>query len=319
MTFGFLPPEKLDGLQLPLPPDPPANAAVLAAARKPAAPAAYVGLAEWRVREWVNRLYPARTKEVLWMDHYIGQYNCLELNATHYRIYGPDEVRRWAGKVPPDRANFRFLPKLPQVISHQSGFRGAEDLTAAFLEGVEAFGAQLGPIFIQTPESYAPYLPERRALFAYLAALPNGHRFFLELRHPGWFADASVRAELFTALRDLHVGAVITDTPGRRDVCHMELAIPEVFVRFVAKSRHPTTYARIRDWAARLKAWTAAGLEAFYFIVHTGHSAPETSLYVVDQLNKSCGLHIPVPRPSAPLFNPFDDVQALGIEQPFTS
>lgn len=308
MNFGWLPPEKLDGLNLNLPSDPTSNAAVLATGKESGKhPHAYVGLAEWRVKEWVGRLYPAKTKEVLWMDHYIRNYNCLEFNATHYRIYGPDEVRRWAGKVPDDR-DFLFLPKLLQWITHESGFNGADEATAQFLEGVAAFGSHLGPVFLQLPEAFAPYPAARRALFRYLATLPNEQRFFLELRHPGWFGDKAVRAETFTALRDLRIGAVITDTPGRRDVCHMELSLPEVFVRFVAKSRHPTTYARIDAWAARIKAWLDAGLEALYFIVHTGQSAPETSLYVVDALNKTCGLSIAAPQPAAPLFNPFDDV-----------
>jgi uncharacterized protein YecE (DUF72 family) len=309
MNFGWLPPEKLDGLDLSPPPDPPANVAVLARASRAlgAPPRAYVGLAEWRVREWVGRLYPAKAKEVLWMDHYIANYNCLEFNATHYRIYTPDEVRRWAGKAI-DR-DFLFLPKLLQWITHDSGFNGAEEVTAQFLEGVAAFGEHLGPVFLQLPEAFAPYPAARRALFRYLATLPNEQRFFLELRHPGWFADRAVRAELFTALRDMRIGALITDTPGRRDVCHMELSLPEVFIRFVAKSRHPTTYARIDAWAARLKAWLDAGLESFYFIVHTGQSAPETSLYVVDALNRTCGLNIRSPHPAAPDFNPFDDVR----------
>lgn len=308
MNFGWLPPERLNGLNLSIPPDPSTNAAVLATGKKTGVPRAHVGLAEWRVREWVGRLYPPKTKEVLWMDHYIHHYNALEFNATHYRIYGPDEVRRWAGKVPPGCPDFLFLPKLLQYITHDSGFNGVEGLTAQFLEGVSAFGAHLGPIFLQLPEAFAPYPAARRALFSYLASLPNDQRFFVELRHPGWFIDTAVRTELFTALRDMRIGAIITDTPGRRDVCHMELSLPEVFIRFVAKSRHPTTYARINAWAHRLKAWLDAGLEAFYFIVHTGQSAPETSLYVVDALNKACGLNIPMPHPAMPDFNPFADV-----------
>jgi uncharacterized protein YecE (DUF72 family) len=307
MNFGWLPPEKLDGLDLSLPPDPLANAAVLATGCGRAVLDARVGLAEWRVKEWVGRLYPAKTKEVIWMDSYIRNYNCLEFNATHYRIYTPDDVRRWAGKAA--GKDFLFLPKMLQYITHESGFQGVEEMTAQFVEGVAAFGENLGPIFLQLPEAFAPYPAARRALFAYLASLPNEHRFFVELRHPGWFMDAAVRAETFTALRELRIGAVITDTPGLRSVCHMELSLPEVFVRFVAKSRHPTTYARIDAWAKRLNAWLDAGLEAFYFIIHTGHSAPETSLYVADALNNICGLNIPLPQPAAPTFNPFVDTR----------
>ncbi len=328
MMFGWLPPEKLDGLNLSLPPDPPGNATVLAGGRAAGALVqAYVGLAEWRVKEWVGRFYPPKTKEVLWMDHYVQSYNALEFNATHYRIYAPEDIRRWAYKATAAykaaAANkaagdsegsmrpFQFLPKMLQDISHRSGFTRVEEATAAYLESVTSFGAHLGPVFIQTSEAFAPYPPARRALFAWLASLPNELRFFVEFRHPGWTTDAAVRAETFAALRALAIGAVITDTPGRRDVCHMELSVPEVFIRFVAKSRHPTTYARIDAWAARLKLWIDAGLRSFHFIVHTGQSAPETSAYVVHALSRDCGVALTPPHLSAPLFDAVAEAAAL--------
>ncbi len=292
MTFGWIEPEHLDGLDLSLPADPSSTSAVLAGVRSEAPAVVAVGLPEWRVPEWKGRLYPKGTKDGVLMDAYIDRYRCLEFNGTHYRIYAPEEVRRWAGKAAGHE--FQFLPKFPQTISHQHRFVNAEADTEAFLEGVRAFGPHLGPLFLQVSEWYDPSPAHQRALYAYLATLPGDLDYFVELRHPQWF-EGPARAEWTTAFRDLDIGAVITDTPGRRDAVHMELTVPRTFVRFVGKARHATTYRRLDDWALRLQRWLDAGLQECRFLVHAGRSSPEASVDAIARINKTCGLQLPVP------------------------
>jgi uncharacterized protein YecE (DUF72 family) len=258
----------------------------------------------------MGRLYPKGTKDTLLMDQYIAQYRCLEFNGTHYRIYTPQEVRRWSGKA--TGKDFQFLPKFPQSITHQSRFLNVEAETAAFLEGVEAFRPNLGPLFLQLSEYYGPAPANQRNLYRYLATLPNDFEYFLELRHPGWFSGPVLR-EWTTALRDMGIGAVITDTPGRRDVVHMRLTTPRVFVRFVGKARHPSTYQRVEDWATRMKGWLNAGLKQAEFIAHCGHSAPEMSQYITERFNNVCGLQLPMPHLAARLFDPVQDAREQGV------
>jgi uncharacterized protein YecE (DUF72 family) len=312
MQFGWLPPEELAGKTFKLPPDGLGNRALLAAAL-PAEKSLYVGCAEWRVKEWKGRLYPTGVREADMMAEYVARYAALEFNGTHYRIYRPEEIRRWTEKAGDNP--FLFLPKFPQTISHQSGFVHAGRDTTDFLEGVEAFGKHLGPLFVQVSEFFAPTDANQQHLYQYLASLPAVHDYFLELRHPDWFTEP-VLERWTSVLRELKIGAVITDTPGRHDVCHMQLTIPKTFIRFVGKSRVQSTYERIEDWAKKLHQWREEGLTDAYFIVHCALSAPEMSRYAIARINAHCGTTIAQPQLTRPLFDPFTEAIGMGLLPP---
>jgi uncharacterized protein YecE (DUF72 family) len=128
--------------------------------------------------------------------------------------------------------------------------------------------------------------------------LPKEQLIFLELRHPEWFTPNN-KTQLFTSLRQLGIGAVITDAAGRRDVAHMHLPLPKVFIRFVCNGLHPSSYQRINAWAERIKYWIENGLEALYVFVHPGNDmvVPELVSYWVDTLNKQCHLQLKRPEP----------------------
>lgn len=313
MNFGWLEPDQLAGKTFPLPPDPPGNRLLLRRAQSAQPLQLQVGLAEWNNKEWKGRLYPARTREADIMDAYMQRFHSIEFNGTHYRIYPKETIERWAAKAVHD--DFLFLPKFPQLISHHSHFINPTRDTGLFLESISGFGKHLGPLFIQTSEAFAPTRINQENLYRYLGRLPRQQTYFVEFRHPDWFREPvlSVWTEAF---RDLGIGAVITDTPGRRDACHMHLTIPKVMIRFVGKRSVRSTYERIEDWMQRLKSWETDGLEAAYFIVHTGNSAPEMAHYVMERANDVLGQSIADPKLVQPLFNPFADAVQDGILPP---
>ena len=77
-----------------------------------------------------------------------------------------------------------------------------------FFRGIVAFEEFLGPIFIQVSETFAPKRKEE--LFDFLRSLPTDLQFFMEVRHPDWFAKPDIADELFTTLAALNVGADAT-------------------------------------------------------------------------------------------------------------
>lgn len=272
-----------------------------------------IGLAEWNNKEWKGRLYPARTRDPDLMSAYTERFRVMEFNGTHYRIYPPQTIERWAAKAVPE--DFLFLPKFPQLISHHSQFVNPTRDTGLFLDSVAAFGSHLGPLFIQTSEVFSPTRTNQENLYRYLGGLPRQQTYFVEFRHPDWFREPvlNIWTETF---RDLGIGAVITDTPGRRDACHMHLTIPKVMIRFVGKRSIKSTYERIEDWMQRLKSWEQDGLEAAYLIMHNGLSAPEMARYTIARANDVLGCAIPTPALSNPLFNPFADAVQYGLLSP---
>jgi uncharacterized protein YecE (DUF72 family) len=143
------------------------------------------------------------------------------------------------------------------------------------------------------------FSPKRKdELFSYLKTLPTDLQFFLEVRHPDWFKKDDIREEMISTLKELNMGAVITDTAGRRDCAHMHLSIPKAFIRYVGNSLHPSDYTRSDAWVQRIKYWLDNGLEELYFFMHMHDEAtsPELTVYLVDKLNAACGLKLIKPK-----------------------
>lgn len=292
MEFGRVPETELKNIDFTLPADPAFNAKILKG--KPATnPKVYIGCAKWGRTEWVGKIYPLKTKEKDFLSHYVQHYNSIELNATHYKIYGEEIISKWAAHAV--NKNFLFCPKMYKGVTHYGTLKGKEQMTTEFLKELLGFQKHLGPIFIQVSESFSPRRKDE--LFAYLQTLPTDLQFFLEVRHPDWFAIEETANELFTQLRQLKIGAVITDTSGRRDCAHMYLTVPKVFIRYVGNSLHKTDYTRINDWVQRIKYWLDNGLKEVYFFMHMHDEAfsPELTVYLVDEINKACNLSLQKP------------------------
>ncbi|MCW3073288.1 MAG: hypothetical protein JWP69_357 [Flaviaesturariibacter sp.] len=296
MEFGKVSTAALEITDFALPPEPKLNQAILTGVKAPITKL-FVGASQWGVKEWVGKIYPKGTPATRFLDEYVKNFNSIELNATHYKIYPPETIQKWAERAA-DK-HFRFCPKLFQEITHKGALKDHDNLLYAFLQSAEAFGEHLGSIFMQLPEWFGP---ERQTeLYDFLEALPPGTDFFIEVRHKDWFLEPQ-QTELFRTLQDLNVGAVITDVAGRRDCCHMQLTVKKALIRFVANSLHPTDYTRIDAWAERIRYWLDNGLQEVYFMLHVQDETftPELSIYATERLNEVCRLNLPVPVWKAP-------------------
>jgi uncharacterized protein YecE (DUF72 family) len=256
-------------------------------------PKIYMGCAKWGRPEWVGKIYPPKTKEKDFLEHYVQHYNSIELNATHYKIYDEAMIKKWSDKA--GNKDFKFCPKMYKGVTHFGRLTGKEFISDEFLKGISAFGKHLGPIFIQVSESFSP--KRKDELFDYLETLPKDLEFFVEVRHPEWFSDKKISEDYFSSLKKLKMGAVITDAAGRRDCAHMHLTMPKTFIRYVGNSLHPTDYTRIDDWVKRIKLWLDHGLKDLYFFMHMHNEAtsPELTIYLADRLNAVCGLKLQKP------------------------
>ena len=293
MEFGRVPESELDNINFKLAADPAFNKTILTDKRV-TTPKVYIGCAKWGRTEWVGKIYPPKTKEKDFLDHYVKHYNSIELNATHYKIYGATGIAKWAAKA--GDKDFLFCPKMYQGVTHRGSLLNKEFITTEFLRGIVAFEKHLGPVFVQVSDLFTPKRKEE--LFIFLRSLPTDMSFFVEVRHPDWFRIPSVRDELTEFLRSVNMGMVITDTSGRRDCAHMYLTVPKAFIRYVGNSLHPTDYTRVDAWIDRIKYWLDKGLQELYFFMHMHDEAksPELTVYLVDKLNAVCGLQLTKPR-----------------------
>ncbi len=293
MEFGRVPESELNNINFTLPAEPANNKQVLPG-KKATNPKIYLGCAKWGRTEWVGKIYPPKTKEKDFLDHYVKHYNSIELNATHYKVYGAAGVAKWAAKA--GDKDFMFCPKMYQGVTHRGSLLNKEFITTEFLRGIVAFEKHLGPTFVQVSDAFTAKRKEE--LFTFLRSLPTDMQFFLEVRHPDWFGKEDIKAELFDFLRSINMGIVITDTSGRRDCAHMHVTVPKTFIRYVGNSLHPTDYTRVDDWINRMKYWLDNGIEEIYFFMHMHDEAfsPELTVYMVDKMNVACGLNLIKPK-----------------------
>ena len=320
MDFGYIPESMLAEVDFGLPADPSINALVLDGKRV-ASPQLFLGTTRWTQADWVGNLYPARAKPADFLRYYSEQFNCIELNATHYKIYDAETLSKWGAMVA-GTPEFQFCAKLYQGISHRGTLKGKEAMTREFVAGLKGLMGPRGaavPVFIQLSENFGP--ARQVELLEYLSALPgvgqgleaaraepaaaggnlalvnSRMRWLVELRHPDWFNKPSVTGHVFSAFNKLGIGAVITDVAGRRDVCHMQLPAKHTMIRFVGNQLHATDYQRLEAWAQRLANWFDAGLEQAYFILHMGDDAvvPAFAVEAARILSSATGIHLPTP------------------------
>lgn len=293
MEFGRVPEAELNSIDFSLPKEPVFNKQVLKG--KPAKnPKVYVGCAKWGRTEWVGKIYPPKTKEKDFLQHYVEHYNCIELNATHYKVYGKSGIKKWSEKA--KDKDFLFCPKMYKGVTHFGSLKGKDFISNEFLRGVMAFEKHLGPIFVQVSDSFSP--KRKDELFTYLKSLPTDLQFFLEVRHPDWFAKEKERNDMFNFLKENNMGAVITDTAGRRDCAHMHLTLPKTFIRYVGNSLHPTDKTRIDAWVERMKYWFNEGMEEVILILHMNRGCyePEMTHYFAEKLESLTNIKILKPQ-----------------------
>ena len=293
MEFGRVEQNELNNIDFSLPPEPGFNKKIISGQSARDAKV-YVGCAKWGRLEWVGKIYPPKTREKNFLQQYVEHFNCIELNTTHYKIIGAKGISKWKEKA--KGKDFKFCPKMYQGITHKGSLKGKEFLTKEFLRGVQAFEEHLGPIFVQVSDTFSPNRKDE--LFRFMLSLPKELQFFLEVRHPAWFSNENIREEYFEFLFENNIGAVITDTAGRRDCANMHLTTSKTFIRFVGNSLHSTDYPRSDDWVQMMKYWLDHGLKEIYFFMHMHDEAtsPELTDYFVDKLNQVCGLNLIRPK-----------------------
>ncbi|WP_258103808.1 DUF72 domain-containing protein [Marinoscillum sp. MHG1-6] len=248
----------------------------------------YVGCAKWNKQD-LKGFYPRGTKDEL--AYYASQFNSIELNATFYSMYGPEQIEKWKDKTGPD---FVFFPKVNQTISHFKRLLDVEKTLEEYCENTRSFGDQLGMIFLQLHDNFSPKNRER--VEAFLEMWPKDLPLAVEMRHTDWFNDQREAEWIYHTFENHGVANIITDTAGRRDLLHMRLTSPVAFVRYVG-ANHSSDYTRLDDWIERIKIWKEQGLEKLYFFVHQNleKASPLLSTHFIKHFNAEFGTDLKVP------------------------
>jgi uncharacterized protein YecE (DUF72 family) len=143
----------------------------------------YAGTSGYSYKEWKGAFYPEDLPAKQMLRFYGERFRTVEINNTFYGMPRASVLQGWAGEVP---ADFRFVLKAPQRITHRQRLREAGESVSQLLEVAEALKRRLGPLLFQLPPNLKKDVPRLRG---FLALLPGRRRAAFEFRHPSWFDE----------------------------------------------------------------------------------------------------------------------------------
>jgi len=220
--------------------------------------------------DWVGPFYPPGTPKSAYLEAYSRHFSTVEIDSTFYGTPRVSTVEGWLERTPP---NFRFAAKFPRTITHDKMLLDAGRETGTFLRVMDVLGEKLGVLTLQFSYEFEPKYFDR--LDAYLADLPSGHRYAVEVRHRGWMTP-----EFAMMLREHNTAMVLQDLyyMPRMDWITADFTV----VRWLGKRKDVEVFDRVQiDRTERLQEWTERiwlfinqGIDIYgYFNNHfAGHS-----------------------------------------------
>jgi uncharacterized protein YecE (DUF72 family) len=169
---------------------------------EPGAALVRFGTSSFSSDDWVGPFYPPGTKPADYLRVYARAFDTVEVDATYYAVPSVRTVEGWVEKTPD---GFLLSAKFPRSVVH--GGEGAkpdpskvlvEDAVGTdrdlFLSAMERLGPRRGPLVLQFPffarDAFPSAGPFLERLDAFLATLPRGPAYGVEVRNRAWVGPA---------------------------------------------------------------------------------------------------------------------------------
>jgi uncharacterized protein YecE (DUF72 family) len=241
----------------------------------------------WTHKAWPGRFVARSLPVSERLRAYAGWCNAVEGNTTFYATPARATVATWAWQTSPD---FRFVVKLPKVVTHERRFVGVEAEMRAFLDAIEPLGER-AVLWTQLPGSFGP--SDVDALGRFLRRLPADRRRAVEVRHPGFFTDPASTSLLERSLAGAGAEWVPFDTTvcfqspptsaAELDAWAKKPRLPRrtraltdrPIVRYLGRDSVAETVEGWRPWIEVVVEWLREGRSPTVFL-HTpdNHDAP---------------------------------------------
>lgn len=241
-----------------------------------------VGCPMWAHRPWVGRHLPAGTRAGQELPAYSRVFDAVEGNTTFYASPTASTVAKWAQQLV-DAPGFRFVFKVPRLITHGRRLLDIDRELAEFCALLEPLGDRVGGLTLQLPPSFGP--SELDALDGVLSRATRTVRWSVEPRHPQFFTGAGragfdavlVRHDAERVLLDTSpLFAAPPTTDAGREECDQKPRLPTItepltdhpIVRCIGNDDPQVTEAGLQRWEPIVADWLVDGRTPTFF-VHT--------------------------------------------------
>jgi len=219
----------------------------------------HIGTSGWSYKHWEGVFYPNEVKPPKYLEYYLTQFSCVELNSSFYHLPKKITTSGWMNRTP---ENFRFCPKMSRFITHQRRLLYTEEALQNFFGVFDVMAPRIGPVLVQLPPGLHSDLPRLTDFLNLLKEQYSDYRFAIEVRHDSWLRD-----EFFDLLRQYNMAFVIADS-GKRYPSAEIVTADFVYLRFHGNIKlYATDYREeeLHVYARKMKNWLDEGKEVWAF------------------------------------------------------
>jgi uncharacterized protein YecE (DUF72 family) len=216
-----------------------------------------IGTSGWSYDHWQGIVYPHAIPRRERLDHYLGRFATVEVNASYYRWPADSTFAGWRRRLP---EGFRMTVKAPRGLTHLTRLYQPERWLARISAGLRQLKEKLGVLLVQLSPRFAR---DDARLDYFLGQLPDWIPVAVEFRHPSWPVE-----EVFQLL-ERH-GAAYCVMSGAHLPCLLRATAGFVYVRLHGPDPdhlYGGTYseADLRWWADRIREWQAQGRDVWAY------------------------------------------------------
>lgn len=168
-----------------------------------------LGTSSWSSEDWAGVFYPAGASPADFLAEYAKHFDTVEVDSTFYRAPSAVMVKNWGRRTPP---GFVFAAKVPRSVTHEKVLLDCSAELKEFLAAMDLLGDKLGPLLLQFPyfnkQAFARPEDFLARLEPFLAQLPSGYSFAVEIRNKAW-----INPRFLDLLRKRNVALALIDHP----------------------------------------------------------------------------------------------------------
>lgn len=217
----------------------------------------HIGTSGWSYKHWKDIFYPGNVKPAEYLTFYARHFPVSEINNSFYKLPSKETVEKWVDAVP---EGFLFCPKMSRYLSHLKKLHDPQEPLQRFFNIFAPFKKHLGPVLTQLPAN-SRFHSEVAEAFYEETDQYSGFRFALEVRHPSWFSEESIR------LMKKH-GISLVFSQADQFPYHEEITAKDIYLRFHGPtSLYSSPYSDdvLEDYAEKFASWAEEGHEVWAF------------------------------------------------------
>lgn len=158
----------------------------------------HIGTMGFGFKDWQGVFYPKGLMPKKFLGYYSRIFNSVEIDSTFYGTPEFFTVNDWKNHT---QENFKISVKVPREITHLAGLIGVNYEMGRFIESIQTLEDKLGVVLIQFPPDFNSSKID--VLAEFIARLPDGIRYAVEIRHISWFKDMSPKNNRTPKIADL--------------------------------------------------------------------------------------------------------------------